>query len=180
MTLDDDELRAGVSHLNYEVKMVAALFAWAFRLEQTGPTVLKNACLEATLLHIRLVIEFLAGRPRRTKDDPLARSWNKKDLTPQLFVEDWKGLPDKRLDGYLEIIDQYLAHMSLIRAQTIAGRGWALETMVDSILIEFSNYADAAARCASPVTESLQVALVTARQLKTNPPDAWRPILDAP
>ena len=131
MTFSDEEIKAAASHLNYEVKAMAELFAWTCRLEETGPAVLKNACLEATLIHVRLLIEFVAGR-RKDPDDPRRRRWSPKDIKPEHLVPNWPGLPDGRLDIYLELADQYVAHLSLVRAQTIAARGWSLERMVDA------------------------------------------------
>ncbi len=46
--LDERETRAAAAHLNYEMKMMAALYAWTRRFEETGPALMKNACLEAT------------------------------------------------------------------------------------------------------------------------------------
>ena len=43
MTFSDEEIKAAASHLNYEVKAMAELFAWTCRLDATGPAVLKNS-----------------------------------------------------------------------------------------------------------------------------------------
>jgi len=175
--LDPQQSRAAAAHLNYELKMMAALYAWTCRFDATGPALLKNACLEATLIHIRLLIEFLAGRQRPTKADPLHRSWNQKDVSPAHFVDGWQGYPDKRLDGYLELADQYLAHLSIARAQTIGGRAWSLERMVDAILVEFANFVDAVDRAGRPSVDILRAGLSESMYLKSNPPENWPPEL---
>ncbi len=181
LPLDDQQTQAASAHLNYEVKMMAAMYAWTVRFDQQGPALMKNACLESALIHMRLLIEFLAGRTSPTKADPLHRKWNSRDVRPAHFVSDWPGFPDKRLDGYLQMADEYLAHMSIARAQTIAGRGWALETMVDHILFEFANFADAVDRAGrSAVAITLRTGLTTAQYLKTNPPDSWPPEFSLP
>ena len=59
----------------------------------TCPADLKNACLEATLLHVRLLIQFLACRP--SKD---GRSRHRTDIEPLDFVREWKE--PVVLDGY--------------------------------------------------------------------------------
>jgi len=173
VSLGDDESAAAASHLNYHVKMMAALYAWTRRLEETGPAVLKNACLEATLIHLRLLIEFLAGRPKR--HDSQFRTWSSKDIVPSHFVSDWAGLLDKRLDGYLELADQYVAHLSLVRAQTIAARFWSLERMVDGVLTEFAHFSDAVERSGNPVSAALRTGLSEASKLKTKPLESWPP-----
>jgi hypothetical protein len=176
VTLDDQQSQAAASHLNYEVKVMAELYAWTLRFEETGPAVLKNACLEATLIHMRLLIEFVAGR-RKSQTDP-RRRWSNKDIQPKNFLSGWLGLPDGRLDGYLELTDQYVAHLSLVRAQTIAARGWSLERMVDAVLIEFEHFTDAVERSGSPTAVPLRSGLSEARQLKTRPPRPWPPSAD--
>jgi hypothetical protein len=160
--------------------MVTALYAWTRRFEATGPALLKNACLEATLIHVRLLTEFLAGRPRPNKYDPLKRWWSPKDVTPAHLVPGWTGLRDKRLDGYLELTDQYVAHLSLVRAQTIAGVGWSLERMVDAVVVEFEAFVDAVERAERPGVDILRSALREATHLKDNPPDSWPPEIPQP
>ncbi len=179
--LDDQQSQAASAHLNYEVKMMAAMYAWTVRLNEQGLDLMMNACLESTLIHMRLLIEFLAGRLKPTKADPLHRQWNSKDVTPSHFVDDWPGLRDRRLDGYLQLADEYLVHMSIVRAQTIAGRGWLLETMVDHVLLEFENFVDVVEQAGrASVSLTLRNGLTAAKYLKTNPPNSWPPELPLP
>lgn len=77
---------------------------------------MKTSCLKATLINIRLLIEFLAGKHRPTTTDPSRRWWSPKDVSPAHVVEGWSGLRDKRFDGYIELADQYVAHFSIVRA----------------------------------------------------------------
>ena len=99
--------------------MTAALFAWTLRFDNEGPTDLKNGCLEATLLHTRLLIEFLAGRPSEA-----GRTRYEGDIEPHDFVHDWKETV--ALDGYLDLVDRYLAHVSLERIRPASSRAWRL------------------------------------------------------
>ena len=179
--LDDSQSQIASAHLNYEAQMMAAMSAWTTHLDLHGPALMRNACLESTLIHMRLLIEFLAGRKKPTKDDPLQRKWNSRDITPSHFVDGWPGLPDRRLDGYLQLADEYLVHMSIARAQTIAVRGWDLGTMVDHVLFEFANFVDAVDRAGSvSVAQTLRTGLTTAQYLKSNPPNSWPPELPLP
>lgn len=168
MTLSNDQCETGALHLNYHLKMMGELFAWTVLLDQTGPPVLKNASLEGTLIHMRLLIEFVAGR-RKSPSDP-QRRWSNKDIQPKDFVADWPGLPDGCLDGYLSLADEYVAHLSLARAQTIAARGWVLERMVEAVLVEFDHFTTALERSGSPAAVILRSGLVEARELKTRQP----------
>jgi len=60
-------LDVAAGHVAYEVKMTAALYAWTLKFDNEDPADVKNACLEATPLHVRLLIEFLAGRPSKDR-----------------------------------------------------------------------------------------------------------------
>jgi hypothetical protein len=135
--------------------------------------VLKNATLEATLIHLRLLIEFVAGRPRKGAQP---RGWKKLDIQPDHFVNDWPGLPDGRLDAYLELADQYVAHLSLTRAHTVAILAPPLDVMVDAVLVELEHFAEAAERAGSPATTAVRNGLRDAAQLKTRPSEPWPPV----
>lgn len=64
MSLNRPESEAAAAHLNYEVKAMAEISGWHQRLlREPELAVLKNATLEAALIHMRLLIEFVAGRP---------------------------------------------------------------------------------------------------------------------
>lgn len=77
---EDIDLTVAAKHVSYEIKMLAALHAWTLKLYEAAPrNVPSNACLEATLLHARIMIEFLAGRPGT------GQRWNLRDLAPHDF-----------------------------------------------------------------------------------------------
>ena len=81
---EDIDLTVAAKHVSYEIKMLAALHAWTLKLYEAAPrNVPSNACLEATLLHARIMIEFLAGRPGT------GQRWNLRDLAPHDFVRGW-------------------------------------------------------------------------------------------
>ena len=166
LALSPSQLDAAAGHLAYEVKMTAALYAWTLKFDNEGPADLKNACLEATLLHVRLLIEFLAGRP--SKD---GRSRHRTDIEPLDFVREWKE--PVVLDGYLDVADKHLAHLTLERATTLTGHTWALERMIDAVLLEFQHFVDAAEREPSLFAPIFRAALVEAMHRKSHPPVVW-------
>lgn len=148
--------KPAAAHLVYPVKMTGELYAWTIYLNDVGPATLKNTCLEATLVHVRLLIEFLAGRPINRSGE---RTWKSKtDIVPSDFLSDWKP-HGNHLDGYLELIDKYVVHLSHQRADLMTGRTWALTRMVDAILIEFANFTDAVERAGSPFGAQFRAAL---------------------
>lgn len=146
--------------------MTAALFAWTLRFDNEGPADLKNGCLEATLLHTRLLIEFLAGRPSEA-----GRTRYEGDIEPHDFVRDWKETV--ALDGYLDLVDRYLAHVSLERIRPASSRTWALERMIDAVLFEFQHFVVVAEREGSVFAQIFRAALVEATQRKSHPPAPW-------
>jgi hypothetical protein len=170
VTLNDQQRETAAAHLNYEIQMMATLHAWTAKLDEEGPPVLRNACLEATLLHARLMIEFLAGRPRDN-----GRGWNRNDITPRDFVSGWAPKELHHLDGYLELADKHVVHLSLDRATATESRTWALGRMVDAILTEFGNFADAAEREHSLFAAGFRGALTHAMMYRDFPVEAWPP-----
>ena len=132
----------------------------------TCPADLKNVCLEATLLHVRLLIEFLACRP--SKD---GRSRHRTDIEPLDFVREWKE--PVVLDGYLDLADKHLAHLTLERATTVAARTWALARLIDAVLLEFQRFVDVAKREPSVFAQTFRAALVEAMHRKSHPPVVW-------
>lgn len=167
---DQESIRG---HLYYEVKMSGALYGWTLKYDREGPAVLKNACLEATLVHVRCLIEFLAGRPRNGK-----RHWSVKDIQPAHFVSNWT--PTNRFDVYLELADKHISHMSLDRANTAAPKDWALERMINEVLVEVKRFADFSyVQGSVDFATGLRIAEGEARRLMTTPPEDWPPSIES-
>jgi len=141
----DDGVERHVSHLIYEIQMLATLPNWVLQLEAHGPSVLKNATLESLLLHERAVIEFLAGRPRNGE-----RHWKTTDLRPSMFVEAWSLADGAGFDESLGQLDKHLVHLTKARGGDGDGGGaqWALEDSF-RILDAASVFADALIRAGS-------------------------------
>jgi hypothetical protein len=147
--------------------MAGALYGWTLKFELEGPAVLKNACLEATLVHLRVLIEFLSGRRRNGN-----RHWNANDIQPANFIPSWKAAD--RLDGYLDLADKHVAHMSRERARSSAPRNWALQRMIKEVLFELERSADDAARAGDlQLQMGVKIAVAHARALASCPPEDW-------
>jgi len=166
MRLSQSQLEAAAAHVAHEVRMTAALYAWTLKFDNEGPGDLKNACLEATLLHVTLLIEFLAGRPNK-----VGRKRRPTDIEPHDFVREWKE--PLVLDSYLDLADRYLAHISLERIQADSSRTWALERMIDAVLFEFQRFVIVAEGEGSLFAQTFRSALVEAMHRKSRPPVAW-------
>jgi hypothetical protein len=62
----DDVVQPYISHLLYEIQQLGDMLALVARFDAQGPATLKIACLESCLVHARLIIEFLMGRPKKS------------------------------------------------------------------------------------------------------------------
>jgi hypothetical protein len=141
---DEHDLDAAATHLIYEFGSMSRLYVRTVEFDRAGPADLRVACLEATLVHTRILIEFLAGRSGKK-----GRRWKTEDITPLNFLPEWVG-PGDLLDGYLDRIDKLRAHLSWSRADREPPTIWALERMVRDVVVQCANFAAAAQRCGSP------------------------------
>jgi hypothetical protein len=147
-TSDPKIAEQGALHLNYHLKMMANLAALTSHYDANGPSVLKNATLEAMLVHARLLIEFVAGRPR---SNPADRYRSSQDLQPKDFgLTNWDDIPNLNLDGYLYLADKYVAHLSMERFEAAAS---------------------------SRPSETVESGIAEARALTTRPTMDWPPEL---
>lgn len=69
----DDDLRAASEHLHYEVSMLIGT-AQILALGVIGPGVLHNALVEAFVIHLRVVLEFLHPSGAK-RDDVIAHDF---------------------------------------------------------------------------------------------------------
>ena len=121
--------------------MLGELIPFMVQFDANGPAILANACLESFLTHARLLIEFIAGR--KNKNNPTCRKYFHGDFQPKtLGVADWKLTVPNYFDGYLDLIDKHVAHLSLERAKGGGKRSWAFEKMAKSLLFEYGIFAD--------------------------------------
>lgn len=127
--IDEDQLELCVNALGYEIETLIGLESETEKFGRTGPAIVYHACLESALLHAREVIEFLAGRERN------GNPWSGQDLQPFHLVEEWPDADPWDLRRHLELIDPYLAHLSLERGK-IPGdnKDWSLKEIIGDIV----------------------------------------------
>ena len=117
----EERTNAG-AHVLYEINSLSDILAVLLQLEASdddydeafgGNTggVLRNAALEALLVHVRCLIEFLVGRPP-SKGNNLRRR-DTKDIPPAWFAPRWETPTGAHeLDEWLALIDAHLSHLS--------------------------------------------------------------------
>jgi hypothetical protein len=151
----DDEVQPYISHLLYEIQQLGDMPALVARFDAHGPATLKIACLESCLVHARLIIEFLMGRPK--KNAP-GRNRDRHDIRPSLFLGDWHAADETIFDVFLDRLDKHLVHLSKDRGTISVDDGsWALSE-VPRILHELNRFAQALTAAGSrhgPVIETL-------------------------
>lgn len=129
-----------VGSLNYHLGMLGELIPFMVQFDANGPAILANACLESFLTHARLLIEFIAGRKGR---NPMSRKHSPCDFQPTaLGLLDWKLSMPAYFDGYLDLIDKHVAHLSCERVKGGGARWWAFEKIAKSLLFEYGILAD--------------------------------------
>jgi hypothetical protein len=121
----------------YEIGMLAELPAFVADLDASGPAVLKNACLEATLLHARGLIEFLYGRP--CKDG--TRAHNQKDVSAEDYLRSWHPRVPPNVDEWLVRIDVHLSHLSQERAGLAGTERWQVTEIVRTLVNGLDEFA---------------------------------------
>jgi hypothetical protein len=125
--MDHTERMAAALAVGYELRQLADA---ALRIDSASDVVTKNALLESTLLHARVLIEFLIGRDGNGKDiraDELCPGW----LTDATARED--------LERRLKAIDQHLAHLS--RARVTEGKQvWPYPRIVRELVGHMHRY----------------------------------------
>lgn len=162
---------AWITNINYELSTLCELPRWAAENSLNGPAAVEHACTEATLLHARLMIEFLAGRPRRDG----TRAWNANDVTPEHFLPEWSVSDPERLDHWLLVIDQHLAHLSRSRGGAGTAPDGYLTTVVDAVLGAFEEFTRALAERGSQHASAFSATLAQARTKRLQSPAVWPP-----
>ena len=116
----DEVASAFLEHLVYETEAMVRVAAWYSELlkPNSGPVMLYVACLESMLLHCRVLIEFLIGRPH-------GRGRNRNDFGAPDLLPAWDDRAEIDVDGlsdFCDILDKVLAHLSLLRLEDHDGR----------------------------------------------------------
>ena len=113
-----------LQHIAHEFDMLAHASSRTAQARLESDRAGEILFLEATLLHLRTVTEFLLGRPMKEGAiyDPSARRWGPRDFTARTYADRWQP-PDsdaaRELDKRLPMIDKYLSHLSRERATTL-------------------------------------------------------------
>jgi hypothetical protein len=177
-----------LSHLSYEIEQMGTLARWLEDIQSVATTYpgdrgglddLRNACLEACLVHVRLLSEFLVGRRKKGPQGTVYRTRNAKDVQPAdlSLTGDWDVDGDDPavalLDRALPDLDRHLGHLSKKRADIVALLGWEpgeLARAVCTLMARFAALTDESTRCT--IERALKAGAV--------PPQAPLPSSDEP
>lgn len=149
----DERTHAGAVVL-YEINQLAATYAILAELvteddlgaddplcqDDVRETV-RVACLEAMLVHVRCIIEFLVGRAS-TRTTRVER-----DIPPDWFASSWTKLDGPhKLRDWLDLLDAHLSHLSKKRIRPAEGGGrdpieWTAE-MVTQVRDELRRFVE--------------------------------------
>jgi hypothetical protein len=158
-------------NLDHEIRSMAELPTYVERYGQSGPAVIWAACLEATLLHARALIEFVAGRPSRGGG---RRGRNSNDFDPRCFLPSWQLADSARFDADLGLIDAHLAHLSKRRGGGDGAMGPGFVTsLVDGILMALGEFE--AALAGTEHYASVHVTMDVARRSRRQGPVTYPP-----
>lgn len=128
MELESSYLNNAVDHLEFEVGSLCDYWCRLNQMGEDSDLVIATALYEATLLHGRLLIEFLVGRTNRRKEDLRPADFGVTDD----FAHDSEQAV--RLSEGLPLLDQYLAHLSKERTKDIKGAAWSSSMLRSDIL----------------------------------------------
>lgn len=121
----DAEVDMYMPHLLYEIQELAEMPAWVAKFDTEGPAVLKVATLESCLVHARLIIEFLMGRPKSNGNGRQNR--HPGDIRPSMFTDSWHPTHPTMFDAYLNRLDKHLVHLTTERGTvTVDDGSWAM------------------------------------------------------
>ena len=163
-SIDADD--RAVSHLCYEVCSLGELPRWISYYDRgNGPLILKQACLEAFLVHARLLIEFLVGRRTRTG----GRTRKASDIAPTDFVQTWEPVVPENFDPWLDLADKHLSHLSRARSSQLDGVDWNTIEIAGSILDLFDSFVDQADRENASLVGVLRINAARARKSLARP-----------
>jgi len=115
----DREAAPYVQHLLYEIQQMGDASA----LAKSGPGRAYTAAVESCLIHARLLIEFLMGRPKK---NGTGRSRESSDIKPSMFIDSWDPKDRDRFDTFLTRLDRHLVHLTKERGTVAPDDGsWA-------------------------------------------------------
>lgn len=160
--MNHDDLLGGIGHVQYEWTQMAGCAA---RLELVDGirTPEENATLEALLVHVRCLVNFLCGN--------YEGKWSRKDMKPADFVRTAWVLPDaemdRRLRGRLTVINKSLAHLSWERVTNRAGVIWPTGLLAHEVHWSMHQFVDA--------VEAVKASSAALWSVAASEADRWMP-----
>ena len=172
----DPETQSALN-IGFEIQMLGELPRWVMRFDDDNSQVPMVACLEATLLHARTMIEFLFGRRRADG----SRHRKSSDESPARFRTQWQSKNPAAFDRWLDLIDKHLVHLSMNRLSTTSSApGYFLTDIVYGLLDEIEDLVKALERDGSPQQVQFRAALAQARIQRMKDPRRWPNVQSPP
>src|SRR5262245_24036746 len=153
-----------LSHLTYEIEQMRTLARWLDDIRSVANTYpgdhgglddLRNACLEACLVHVRLLAVFLVGRRKEDRRGTVRRRRHRNELQPRdlHLIGAWElddGDPAVALlDLALPELDLHLARLSKRRSGIVARLEWEpgeLAAAVSTLMVRLAQLTDEVTR----------------------------------
>lgn len=164
-----DDTTSMALHIGFEIQMLGSLPRLVEQFDNQGEVMAHVACLESALLHSRALIEFLFGRPGQGGQ----RTSNRRDASPDQFGTSWVSRDPARFDGWLNLIDKNIMHLSLSRPGAGTVQEHYLTDIVDGLLAEVADLVAALARDGSPYLTQFQAAYNQAHTQRLKGPLHW-------
>jgi hypothetical protein len=134
MALTDDELKLALSHVLYEMEMLAGT-SEILRVEQHNEVrircVKRNAQIESFIVHVRSLAEFFSPQAKLRPDD----------MRPEHFVSGLRRIqhdPD-----HIERMHKEVAHLTYRREPCGERQGWARHKTARSVALASLNFLSA-------------------------------------
>lgn len=150
--IDESQIELCVNAFGYEIETLIELESVTEKFGRSGPAIVYHACLEASLLHARTVIEFLAGRNNKNV-------WFDNDLQPMDLLPEWPNDDPWKLRRHLNLIDPHLSHLSLERGVIADNNDWSLEEIIEDIMLALREFYEALRLADSPHVTTFALAM---------------------
>lgn len=128
----EERLQIVCARLDYELQMLGSLPEHVVRFDQGGPALLKNACLEALLMHARNLIDFLRDEPPKRKTDVVARRFLSEDTS--FFSRD-------QHTDWARRISRWVVHLTDLAEPADPLPAFFLTDLIAGILLEMTAFA---------------------------------------
>jgi len=165
-----DPVTQSALNVGFEIMLLGEMPRWVLHFDDAAEQMPMVACLEAALLHSRALIEFLFGRPRTDG----TRHRKASDESPRRFGTSWQANNPTAFDGWLDMIDKHLVHLSMNRVgNTSTAPAHFLTDIVDGLLAEVNDFVKALERDNSGQLTQFKAALAQAKVQRMKDPRPW-------